>query len=144
MSVQMIKPLSVPVIQLPKVHIVHMVQIRNMELFIVPLKRNGNIRYEVNLLLKTSVGPLTSRLILEAQEKPADWVTWSSCFRKILNPIDSHDVYWLTHQLCEKSYHNRLICSALGQTTGRTKMKRNQSVERDILIERATNYISLF
>lgn len=134
----MIKPLSVPEIQLL------MVRVRNMELFIVPLKGNGNIRYEVNLFLMTSIGPLTSMLILEAQEKPADWVTWAYCFQKIINSNEPHDVCWFTHQLCENSFHNQLFCSALMQSSWMTKQKRIHSEKREILLENAINYISLF
>jgi len=139
MPVQMTEPLPIATNLSP----ITFVKTRSLELFIVPGREKGNIGYEVNLLLMTDAGPLAGMIILDAQDKPNDWVIWSYIFRKILDDKTPHDTIWLAHQLRGHSSHQQLVYSALQRLTDRTSIF-NCLETRKLLMERATNYISLF
>ncbi|CAI6050871.1 hypothetical protein [Cohnella sp. JJ-181] len=136
MSVQTIEP------QLAKPSLSRFVQIRELELFVVNQEDQVGGGYRVHLWLSTDAGLLTCDTRLEAYEKPADWVTWSSCFRKILNACESHDLDGLMQKLGRDSVHARLAAAALRRIAGDTEPTPLD--KRSLLLEQATHYICYF
>ncbi|MFC3798677.1 hypothetical protein [Cohnella sp. GCM10012308] len=136
MQVQAIEPPAAPA-RPPQV-----VQIRKLELFIVPLAENERVCFEVHLLLSTNTGPLTSEWVLEACDKPSDWVIWSYGFRKMLNAKQPCDAYELARRCGGNSVYSHLARAALQQLIGKEQLVRAD--RRTSLMERASQYVCLF
>ncbi|MBP2000054.1 hypothetical protein J2Z69_001073 [Paenibacillus shirakamiensis] len=122
---------------------VQVVQITELELFILSIEEKGHIYFQVQLILNTDYGELSSEMIgLQTSETPVDWVKWSCCLRKILYARQPRDLQWFAYQFREDSIHSRLLFSALQQITDQTR--HNNRASRNNLMNQASQYINLF